>query len=61
VEHEILEASGGGIQPKPELFPSSTVFVDGVIGSIGGLRASEVQISSFVGCLTSAPPSSSQQ
>ena len=43
----------------PELLPSSTVFVDGVIGSIGGLRASEVQISNFVGFLTSAPQSSS--
>ena len=36
----------------PELFPSSTVFVDGVIGTIGRLRASEVQISNLFGFLT---------
>jgi len=28
----------------PELFPSSTVLVDGVVGSVGGLRAIEWKV-----------------
>jgi hypothetical protein len=31
-----------GIEPVKGLLPSNTVFVDGVLGSIGGPRASEM-------------------
>ena len=36
------KGEGGGIQPLLELFPSSTVLVDGVLGGVGVLRASGV-------------------